>query len=279
MPFCQCEKVSLYYEKSGPGTPLLLISGLSGGSWSWYGQVPYFQRHYQTITFDNRGAGRSGTPPGPYRMRQFAADIVCLLDHLELPDIFLLGLSMGGMIAQELALMVPNRVRAMVLGCTHCGGERRIPPPAQVLARFVNNQGLTQEQIIDKNIPFFFSSRCLRTRPDVVELYREAQLLAPLQAEAAFHAQFAAIRDFNCCDQLSELHIPTLIITGTEDLLVPAENARLLARRISTAELVEIPGAGHALHAECRDQLNALVHEFLQRHEKDPCAPVIDPSD
>jgi pimeloyl-ACP methyl ester carboxylesterase len=124
---------------------------------------------------------------------------------------------------------------------------------------------LTQEQIIDKNIPFFFSSRCLKTRPDVVELYREAQLLAPLQPEDAFHAQLAAIRGFNCCDELPKIRIPTLVITGTEDLLVPGENARLLARCISGAELVEITGAGHALHAECRDQLNALAHDFLQK--------------
>ena len=267
MPSCQCEEVSLYYEKSGQGMPLLLISGLSAGTWSWYGQLPYFQHHYQTITFDNRGAGQSSTPPGPYRMRQFAADIVCLLNCLDLSQVFVLGLSMGGMIAQELALMAPDRIRAMVLGCTHCGGERRIPPPAEVLARFVNNEGLTQEQIIDKNIPFFFSSRCLKTRPYEVELYREAQLLAPLQPEAAFHAQLAAIRGFNCCDELPKIRIPTLIITGTEDLLVPGENARLLARCISGAELVEIAGAGHALHAECRDQLNALTHDFLQRND------------
>jgi 3-oxoadipate enol-lactonase len=265
MPFCQCQEVRLHYEKIGRDTPLLLISGLSGGTWSWYGQVPYFQRYYQTITFDNRGAGQSGTPPGPYRMRQFAADIVCLLDCLDLQQVFVLGLSMGGMIAQQLALLAPDRVRAMVLGCTHCGGERRIPPAAEVLARFVDNEGLTQEQIIDKNIPFFFSSGCLKTRPDLVELYREAQLLAPLQPEAAFYAQFAAIQDFSCCGELPKMRIPTLVITGTEDLLVPAENARILARCISGAELVEIPGAGHALHAECPDQLNALVHDFLQR--------------
>jgi 3-oxoadipate enol-lactonase len=100
MGFLDCEGgVSLHFEQEGNGFPLLLISGLSGGCWSWYGQVPYFARHYRTLTFDNRGAGRSSIPQGPYAMRQFAADALCLLDHLGIERTLVMGLSMGGMIA------------------------------------------------------------------------------------------------------------------------------------------------------------------------------------
>jgi 3-oxoadipate enol-lactonase len=265
MPICQGPEVDLYYEVHGEGFPFLFISGLGGGTWSWYGQTPYFQRYYRSVTADNRGAGRSGMPVGPYRMEQFAGDLLALLDHLQVEQTFVLGLSMGGMIAQELTLMAPERVRGLVLGCTHCGGTHRIGPPAEVLARFANNQGLTQEQIVDKNIGFFFSARCRETLPDLVGSYRKVQVEAPPQPEPAFHAQLAAIRTFDCCARLQRISAPTLVITGTEDMLVPPQNADLLAQLIPHAELVKIPGAGHALHGECAEQLNALVHAFLRR--------------
>jgi 3-oxoadipate enol-lactonase len=265
MPFCQSSELMLYYEVHGEGLPLLLISGLGGGTWSWYAQVPYFERFYRTIIADNRGAGRSSMPPGPYRMEEFAADLLGLLDHLQVEQTLVMGLSMGGMIAQELALLAPQRVRALVLGCTHCGGTERIGPAPDVLARFADNRGLTQEQIVDKNIDFFFSHGCRETRPDLVAAYRAVQVAAPAQPEPGFIAQLEAIRTFAACSRLARITAPTLVVAGAEDVLVPAQNARLLVKRIPHAQLVEIPGAGHALHGECGQQLNALAHEFLRR--------------
>jgi 3-oxoadipate enol-lactonase len=264
MPFCRCSDLQLYYEVHGEGLPLLLISGLGGGTWSWYAQVPYFEPFYRVIIADNRGVGRSGMPPGPYRMEEFAADLLGLLDHLQVEQTLVMGLSMGGMIAQELALLAPQRVRALVLGCTHCGGAERIGPAPDVLSRFADNRGLTQEQIVDKNIGFFFSHGCRETRPDLVAAYRTAQVEAPLQPEPAFLAQLDAIRTFDACSRLARITAPTLVVVGTEDVLVPAQNARLLVKYIPTAQLAEIPGAGHALHAECGQQLNALAHDFFR---------------
>jgi len=266
MPFCECQEIDLYYQTSGEGQPLMLISGLSGGTWSWYEQVPFFKNHFRTITFDNRGAGRSSMPPGPYTIKSMAEDARALLDHLAIDKSFIMGLSMGGMIAQELALLAPDRIQALVLGCTHCGGDLRVPPTPQVLEAFMNNTGLSHEQIIDKNLPFFFSESCRKNRPQVVNAYRMVQLETPLQPEHAFLAQLQAIRSFSRCDRLAQLQAPTLILTGSEDVLVPARNARILEERIPHAELIEITGAGHALHAECRDQLNELSHAFFMRH-------------
>lgn len=265
MPFCRCETVRIYFEVHGEGMPLLLISGLSGGVSSWYGQVPFFAERYRTIVFDNRGAGRSDMPPGPYTMRQLAEDALCVLDHLAVERALVMGLSMGGMIAQELALLAPSRIMALALGCTHHGGERRIGPSREVMATLLNNEGLIQEQIVEKNLPIFLSRKFLEEHPGEVDAYRRAQLSTELQPEFAFQAQLAAIVGFDSRDRLGSLDVPTLIITGTEDLLVPRENAHLLAAAIPGAELVEIPGAGHALHAECRDRLNELVHRFFQR--------------
>jgi 3-oxoadipate enol-lactonase len=268
MPFVELETLSLYYELSGSGEPLLLISGLGGGTWSWYGQLPFLQKRFQIITSDNRGAGRSSIPQGPYRMAQFASDALAVLDHLGIERVFVLGLSMGGMIAQELVLMAPQRVRALILGCTHCGGERRIPPDPDTLAAFVNNEGLNQEQIITKNLPFFFSRGCFEQHPDVIEEYRKIQVAAPIQPECAFVAQLQAISTFDCSTRVNRIKVPTLVISGTEDQLVPLENARILAAEIPGARLEILEHAGHALHAECRDRLNQLTVEFFESAAK-----------
>lgn len=272
MPYCETNDVQLYYELAGSGPDLLLISGLGGGTWSWFGQVPFFAKYYRIISVDNRGVGRSSMPPGPYRIDQFANDLLGVLDHLQVSRSYVLGLSMGGMIAQELVLLAEDRIRALVLGCTHCGGSERIPPDPQLLAQFVNNEGLSQEQIIDKNLPFFFSRRFLLEQPERVELYRQAQLSAPLQPLHAFLGQVDAIRTFACCERLGRLTIPTLVVTGTADALVPPQNATMLAGLIPGAQLVEIPGAGHALHAECRDELNTIAHELFKSVGKIGCS-------
>lgn len=266
MPYWRCGEISIYYEVQGSGTALLLLSGLSGGCWSWFGQVPYFSERYRTVTLDNRGAGRSDMPPGPYTIRQFAEDARCVLDHLGIERVFVMGLSMGGMIAQELALLDSSRVIALVLGCTHPGGERRIGPSHEVMEVLLANDGLTQEQIIDKNLPIFLSRRCLTEDPDAVEAYRRAQLSVDPQPDFALKAQLAAISGFDVRERLGSLQVPTLVVTGSEDLLVPRENAHHLAAALPRSELVEIPGAGHALHVECRDLLNTLADRFFQRH-------------
>lgn len=263
MPVLTTPFVQLYYEVHGDGPNLLFVSGLGGGTWSWYGQIPYFSRHYRTIVFDNRGAGRSSMPSGPYSMKDFAQDTLALLDHLGIDRCFMVGLSMGGMIAQQTALNAPERFEALVLGCTHPGGPLKVPPSSQVLARFTNNEGLSQEEIVTKNLPFFFSPEALAHHKEAVEVYKAVQIHAPWQPQEAFFSQLAAIQDFDATHGLPHLHVATLVVTGTEDVLVPAANAHLLAQLLPHAILVELEGAGHAIHAECRDTLNAVIHDFL----------------
>jgi 3-oxoadipate enol-lactonase len=265
MPFVECKGISLCYEVHGQGPPLLLLAGLGGGTWSWYGQVPYFEESYKTITFDNRGAGRSSIPQGPYQMRQLAEDALCLLDHIEVERAFVLGLSMGGMIAQELALMAPKRIRALFLGCTHCGGSSRVPPTPESMKFLTDNDGLSQEQIIEKNLPIFFSELCRKEKPELVAAYYTAQLSYPEQPQYAFHAQLGAIGTFDSSMRIGQINVPTMIVTGSEDILVPPENTRILATLIPHSEMVVIPGAGHALHAECRETLNSLADRFFRR--------------
>jgi pimeloyl-ACP methyl ester carboxylesterase len=265
MPYCPNREVRLYYEVRGRGPSLLLISGLGGGAWSWFAQVPFFQDFYRTIAFDHRGAGRSDMPPGPYRMADFAADALGLLDHLRVERASVAGVSLGGMVAQELALLAPDRVAALILGCTHCGAPERIPPGPGVIEVLAANEGLSPAEIIDKDLPYHFSREFLERQPEILAAYRQTQISAPPQPYWAFQAQLAAIPGFSRCGDLRSLALPALVVTGSEDVIVPPANARLLASLLPRAELAILPGAGHAVHVERADEFNALVHEFLQR--------------
>src|SRR5512141_1148766 len=128
MQICHTGEIDIYYAIHGGGFPLLFIPGLSGGVWSWSGQVPFFKDHYRCVTFDVRGAGFSGKPAGPYTMAQMAEDAVSLLDCLNIEQALVFSISMGGMITLEMARMAPQRIGAMVLACTHAGGNSRIAP-------------------------------------------------------------------------------------------------------------------------------------------------------
>jgi pimeloyl-ACP methyl ester carboxylesterase len=267
MPFYSDGERRIYYEVSGSGKPLLFISGLSGGSWSWYRQRPFFEPFYTVIVFDNRGAGKSWMPPGPYTMEQMAEDTRALLDYLQIEKTYVVGISMGGMIAQQFATMYPDRVSALVLGCTHCGRSRRIAPSREVLDRLSANEGLTPEEIIEKNIPLLFGEKCRKNHPEIVDEYRGNTLSAPLQPLEAFQAQVAAINRFDVCGMLHKINCPTLIITGKDDILVPPENSKVLAELIPSSRLVELDDVGHAIHLEATDTFNSLILEFLRQVE------------
>mgnify|MGYP001245523744 CR=1 FL=1 len=265
MPYCLCGNITIYYEVHGEGPPLLLISGLGGGTWSWYGQVPYFEEGYRTIIFDNRGAGKSDMPEGPYRMEEFARDALCVLDRLEVERAFVVGVSMGGMIAQELALTAPERIRALVLGCTHCGGEISISPSSEVMRTLMSNEGLSHEEIVKKNLPIFFSAEFLETQPEKIAEYCRVQEETPRQPDAAYRAQLAAIRGFDASERLPGLLVPTLILTGSRDVVIPRENSYLLAEMIPGSEIVTLPGAGHSIQVECVGDFNTIVDRFIRQ--------------
>ncbi len=268
MPYCFNRNVKLYYEVHGSGRPLVFFSGLSGGAWSWFMQIPYFKDRYKVIVFDNRGAGRSSKPPGPYSMADFASDAASILNHLSFNSVYIVGVSMGGMIAQQFALMFPERVIAMVLGCTHCGKSRRIPPSPDVLETLMKNDGLSHEEIIDKNIPLLFNPVFVKDNPDIIEQYKKASLSMPPQPPDAFSAQLAAIQNFDVCEELTSITSRVLIFTGTEDILVPPENSKILKELIRNSTLIEFNGAGHAIHIERADEFNKKIDEFFRWSEE-----------
>ncbi len=266
MPYLECHDLKMFYRIEGAGFPVLFSGGLGGGSWSWSKQVPFFAENHQCIVFDNRGAGQTEAPPGPYSIEQMAVDTARLLHGLKVEQLFVVGLSMGGMIAQELAMLLPHRIKGLVLGCTHPGGELQVKASDEVYRRLLTNDGLSQEEVVEKNIPLLFSRTTQQSRPEVLDGYREQQRQSPLQPEHAFKAQYTAILNFDFSDRLSRLGVPTLVITGSEDILVPPENSRIMAAKIPVATIKELPETGHALHVEQTRAFNHELAAFFRKH-------------
>jgi len=264
MPYALVDDVEIYWESHGKGAPLLIISGVSGGTWSYEESIAAWSPHFRVLVFDNMGSGLSSKPDRPYAIAQMADHAAAVLDGAHVERGYIVGLSMGGMIAQELALRHPQRVCGLALGCTHCGGSERIPPALDVIQRFADNTGLSPEEIIDKNLNLLVTPEFLKNPSDSLQRYRERQLKAPWQPDYALQRQLEAIRTFDTCARLVDIKAPTLILTADRDLLVPPENGRILASRIPTSKIKELTNSGHLIHLESAEAFHRIVLWFFQ---------------
>ncbi|MDH4204941.1 MAG: alpha/beta hydrolase [Desulfobacteraceae bacterium] len=264
MPKTTFGALRIHWESFGKKEPLLLISGVSGGTWSWKESIEAWSLHFRVIVFDNIGAGRSSKPNRSYTIEEMADHAAAVLDAAGVKQAGVVGLSMGGMITQELALRHPDRVHRLVLGCTHCGGSKRIPPHPNVIQRFANNKGLSPEEIIDKNLTLLVTPQFLRSGSGALKRYKERQLRAPLQPDYALKRQLDAIGRFDACERIGNIQVPTLILTAEHDILVPPENGRLLSIRIPGAAEKSFAGAGHLIYLECAQNFHETVMQFFR---------------
>ena len=280
MPTTERDGTSLYYEVHGDGEPLLCIMGLGGNLHFWEFQIAALAAHHRVIAFDNRGAGRSDKPPGPYTIPILADDAIAVLDAVGVPRAHVLGISMGGMIAQDLALRYPDRVGALVLACTFARPDERTrniaeSGAAQVgtpspLAMMRNGGGFDLSSVDVKQLFKFMMSMVLS--PEFMQ--REKEWLRTLLERAqsygfsieAFLAQVAAVMNHDAAERLKDLKAPTLVMTGTADVLVPPHHSDELAQLIPGATLLKIEGGTHGFNVERRDEFNAAVLEFVARH-------------
>lgn len=284
MPIAHVNDIDLYYEEEGAGEPLLLIMGLAADSLAWVYQRPAFAQHYRTIVFDNRGVGRSSKPTGPYSTALMARDAKGLLDHLGLPAAHVLGVSMGGMIAQELALQFPSAVRSLVLACTYASVDeailaRRDAVLAQLGGRVeadgsihVDLAQLDPMQFFQTLMPLVFNPDFLaRELPKLIELF-SASLQYGFSPEGIL-GQAAAVLSHDASTRLPGVRVPTLVLTGDVDRLVPPECSERLAARIAGAKLVKIPGGSHAVNLEMPEAFNRAVLDFLAALSSGTCSP------
>ena len=251
MPFLQRPGYRLFYEVAGdPRRPaLLLIEGMGGDVAGWHRNFPALAAERFVIAHDLHGNARSDVLDAPIAIHDLAEDAVALMDELALTRADVWGMSMGGLVAQEMAFRHPGRVRSLILGGSHTGGEHRVGPDGPITRLW--------EAIY---APAFFAAN-----PDHVAADRAAREGRP-QAAASRRLQRAAAHAFDGWERLPLIDVPTLVIHGTEDRVLPVENGRRLASRIPGAELVILEGAGHAFHSERADEVNALVLDFLRRH-------------
>jgi 3-oxoadipate enol-lactonase len=256
----------LHVEDNGAaGVPLLLIQGLGYAIWAWRDQLPAFAARRRTIAFDNRGAGRSSKEPGPFSMEQFAGDALSVLDALGVDSAHVLGVSMGGFVAQLLALRAPERVRSLVLIGTGPGGPEHARVPGETVKAWLANAGLPAAEYARRTMHLSFSPGWSDGHAERYEELLAARLEHPTPPDC-WLAQFeAANRFLDSGAAVEEIAEPVLVVHGDADRVVPVSNGHLLARRIAGAELTVLPGRGHVVQLESPEEFNQLVEAFLER--------------
>lgn len=258
MPTARVNNVELHYDERGDGPPLLLIPGIPAVASDWATLAERMSELRRVIAYDNRGSGSSTVTPGPYTTAQLAVDAVGLLDHLGIERADVFGMSLGGMIAQELALSWPDRVRRLVLGCTHAGvrhAARQPRPTAEAFAMETDDWALRMRTLAP-----FALSRGVDT--GLLEGFIEKKSRDVQDAEG-YRAQIQAVLAHDAYDRLDQIEAPTLVITGSDDQVIPAESSEVLHERIRGSALRVITSAGHLFFIERPDETERVLTEFL----------------
>ena len=255
--------VRIAWERHGAGEPLLLLHGLGYARWGWEPVLPGLAERFDVLLFDNRGIGESDAPPGPYTVAEMAEDAVQVLDEAGVDRAHVVGTSLGGMVAQELALAHPDRVDRLVLACTMPGGPQAFPLPARTLALMAEAPTLEPAVALRRFVENALAPATPGERPELVDRIMEHRL-ATAQPPEAWAAQAAAGAGFDRYDRMGEIAAPTLVLTGTEDAVVDPRNADVLAEHVPDARLERVEGAGHLFFWEEPAAFVASVGRFLE---------------
>jgi 3-oxoadipate enol-lactonase len=252
--------VELAYELLGDGPPLLLIQGLGYGGRGWGPVLDLLAEDFTVAAFDNRGFGASDVPPGPYSVRELAEDARAVLDAAGLDRAHVVGASLGGMVAQELALTHPQRIDRLVLACTTPGGVGAYPMPSQTVSLMLEAPTMPPDVALRKFVENALGDGGSADLVERIVAYRTANPpdLGGWQSQAAAGAVHDAL------DRIGSIAAPTLIVHGTEDAVVDSRNANLLADRIPGARVELLRGCGHLPFWEEPERFANLIKEFLQ---------------
>jgi pimeloyl-ACP methyl ester carboxylesterase len=263
MPKIQANGIEIFYKVAGSGDPLLLIAGFACDHTIWSKVVPALAARYRVVVFDNRGVGQSSSPDTPTSIRQMADDAAGLVESLGLGPVHVAGHSMGGLIAQELALSHPEQVRTlMLLSCRASGHarERAILETWGELPRLVDVA--TNARLV---LPWIYTNDFYAT-PGAID-----QVIALIESNPfppspqSIYYQTQAIASCDTSSRLGGIHCPTLVLVGREDILLPVASSEQLVRGIAGAELVVLENTGHGLLIESPHAVAAAMLEFLSR--------------
>jgi 3-oxoadipate enol-lactonase len=244
-------------QEQGAGFPVLLVMGLGYGRWGWEPLVGPLAGSYRVVWYDNRGIGESDKPAGPYTAAEMADDALQVLDERGIERAHVVGASLGGMVAQELALAHPDRVVKLGLLCTTAGGAAAFPMPEQTVRLFAEFASVAPDVALRRFVENAVSAR----GPVVDELY--ARRLANPPDPAGWQAQAAAGATFDAADRVGGIEHDTLVLVGDEDNVIDWRSSQVLAERLPNARLRVFPGTGHLFFWERPDEVAAALKEFL----------------
>lgn len=260
MPKVQVRDIEMYYEETGQGAPLLLIHGLGSSMRDWEMQVPYFSRNFRVITLDVRGHGQTDKPAGPYSIPLFAEDTAEFMKILQIESAHVVGISMGGMIAFQLALIVPERIRSLVIANT--GSELIVRTLRDFL--MVSQRKLIVRLLGMRKMGEVLSKR-LFPEPGFEELRR---IFVERWAEndpRAYRDSMQGLLGWSVTDRLSSIHCPTLILSADQDY-TPVAIKEAIVAKMPNAKLAVIPNSHHAVPVERPEEFNQIVGEFLEKN-------------
>jgi len=255
--------IRIAYGVRGSGPPLVLIMGYRLSSLAWpLDFIEALAKRFTVVLFDNRGTGTSDKPTSGYEISNMARDVSGLLDHLEIARVNVLGYSMGGAIAQEFVRQFPDRVFALALCATMCGGPRAVYASPSVVRVMRELDGLKPEEIARRIWSVTYSPGYLENHRELAEDQMRREIAAPTPLHAA-DLQYQAFAEFDCSKALPNVKAPTLVLTGDLDQLVSPQNSKFIASLIPEARLIVIPGCGHRMMWEATDECVGFVTEFL----------------
>lgn len=266
MPKAKANGIEIHYETSGSGKALVLISGLGYPLWQWHKMVPYLAEQFRVISFDNRGVGQTEKPAGPYTAQMLAADTAGLLEALSIEKAAIMGHSMGGFIAQAMALDFPEKVSELILCSTNFGGPNHVPvtPEAFAVLSDTASDPLTR---FTNGLKVSTAPGWADAHPEVVKAWVDWRVANPVEP-VPYQAQMAIglelmTEEAAFENKLPNISVPTLILFGAYDKVVPPENAELLQKRVRGSRIAIIPDAGHFFPIEVPEAASQIVIDFL----------------
>ena len=264
MPYVTTRRPRIYYERRGrrDAPPLVMLRGLGRRLAHWGRLADDLESLFHLVLIDNRGAGRSDAVRRPYSVSDMASDTVAVLDHVGVERAHFFGISLGGMIAQRIAIDHPQRVDHLVLGCTSPGGEPSPWVSGRAKLALLRARIRNPAEAVAAEAQMVLSHGFRQAHPEVVADWVKLATDFPVKRSTLMLQLWAATRH-NPGRQLHRITAPTLIICSDADTLVPPDNSRLLARRIKGAEIEWLHGAGHDFATECPERTAAIVSGFL----------------
>jgi 3-oxoadipate enol-lactonase len=255
VPKADVNGIRLNYKVQGSGEPLLLIGGFNSEMITWFFQTGVFSKYFRIISFENRGSGKSSKPAGPYSVPTMVADTLGLLDYLKIKQAHILGVSMGGLIAQEFAINYPERVGKLILGTSY--------------SCISDSSGPTQEMFQYTSLPVRkmlnpMADLMLNTRPYRMLLLPLARIKTALAHENSISGKLKAAYDHDTEERLKLIKARTLVITGENDRVIKPASSEIIAKLIPEARFCKVPNGSHMLFIEQRHEFNRAVLDFLR---------------